>query len=70
MTPRLRCVVVQREDSAADVVRLARTNRSLALPVVDDGLDDVVGVVHIKRAVAVPLRASAEVPAAALMSEP
>jgi CBS domain containing-hemolysin-like protein len=70
MTPRLRCVVVQREDSAADVVRLARTTGHSRFPVVDDGLDDVVGVVHIKRAVAVPLERRAEVPAAALMSEP
>jgi CBS domain containing-hemolysin-like protein len=43
--------VVHRDDSAADVVRLARTTGHSRFPVVDDGLDDVVGVVHIKRAV-------------------
>ena len=70
MTPRLRCTVVQREESAADVVRLARTTGHSRFPVVDEGLDDVVGVVHVKRAVSVPLDRRAEVPAAALMSEP
>ncbi len=70
MTPRLRCTVVHRDDSAADVVRLARTTGHSRFPVIDDGLDDVVGVVHIKRAVAVPPDRRGEVPAAALMSPP
>ncbi len=70
MTPRLRCTVVHRDDSAADVVRLARTTGHSRFPVVDDDLDDVVGVVHIKRAVAVPPERRGDVPAAALMSDP
>ena len=68
MTPRLRCVVVHRDDTAADVVRLARTSGHSRFPVVDEGLDDVVGVVHVKRAVAVPHERRGEVPAAALAS--
>jgi len=68
MTPRLRCAVVHRDDSAAEVVRLARTGGHSRFPVVQEGLDDVVGVVHVKRAVSVPLERRAEVPAAALMS--
>jgi CBS domain containing-hemolysin-like protein len=67
MTPRLRCAVVHRDDTAADVVTLARQSGHSRFPVVDDGLDDVVGVVHLKRAVAVPVGRRAEVPAAALM---
>lgn len=70
MTPRLRCVVVHRDDPASDVVRLARTSGHSRFPVVDDGLDDVVGLVHVKRAVAVPHDRRGEVPAAALMTEP
>jgi len=69
MTPRLRCVVVHRDDTAADVVRLARTSGHSRFPVVDEGLDDVVGVVHVKRAVAVPHDRRGEVPATALLSE-
>lgn len=70
MTPRLRCTVVHRDDTAADVVRLARSGGHSRFPVVDDGLDDVVGVVHVKRAVSVPVERRTEVPAAALMSAP
>jgi CBS domain containing-hemolysin-like protein len=70
MTPRLRCVVVHRDDPASDVVRLARSSGHSRFPVVDDGLDDVVGLVHVKRAVAVPHERRTEVPAAALMAEP
>lgn len=70
MTPRLRCTVVHRDQSAADVVRLARSSGHSRFPVVDDDLDDVVGVVHVKKAVSVPLDRRAEVPAAALMSTP
>lgn len=70
MTPRLRCVVVHRDDTAADVLRLARTSGHSRFPVVDEGLDDVVGVVHVKRAVAVPHERRGEVPAAALASPP
>jgi CBS domain containing-hemolysin-like protein len=68
MTPRLRCTVVHRDETAADVVRLARAGGHSRFPVVHDGLDDVVGVVHLKRAVAVPPERRTEVPAAALMS--
>jgi len=69
MTPRTRCVVVQREATAADLLRLARSSGHSRFPVVDDGLDDVIGVVHIKRAVAVPHERRGDVPAAALASE-
>jgi CBS domain containing-hemolysin-like protein len=69
MTPRVRMVSVRREDTAADVVRLARSTGYSRFPVIDDGLDDVVGVVHVKKAIAVPHEKRAEVPAAALMSD-
>ena len=69
MTHRVRVVSVRREDSAADVVRLARATGYSRFPVVEDGLDDIAGVVHVKRAIAVPHEKRAEVPAAALMSD-
>jgi hypothetical protein len=37
--------------------------------VVDEGIDDIVGVVHVKQAVAVPRARRSEVPASALMTE-
>lgn len=69
MTNRLRMASIQRADTAADVVRLARRTGYSRFPVVDSDADDVVGVVHVKRAVAVPHDKREDVPAAALMSE-
>ncbi|NKY39714.1 CNNM domain-containing protein [Cellulomonas septica] len=68
MTDRGRLVLVRRdEDSAADVVALARTSGHSRFLVIGDSADDVVGLVHLRRAVAVPYEKRAEVPAAALM---
>ncbi|HZI96172.1 MAG TPA: hemolysin family protein [Actinomycetales bacterium] len=69
MTHRVRMESVRREDTASDVVRLARRTGYSRFPVTDEGLDDVVGVVHVKRAIAVPHDKRGDVPAAALMSE-
>ena len=54
MTPRVRTQVIRREESAADVVRLARRTGHSRFPVIEEDMDDVVGVVHLKKAVAVP----------------
>ncbi|MDC7123543.1 hemolysin family protein [Cellulomonas fimi] len=68
MTDRGRLVLVRRdEDSAADVIALARTSGHSRFLVIGDSADDVVGLVHLRRAVAVPYEKRAEVPAAALM---
>lgn len=67
MTDRQRMFVVHREDSAADVVAQARATGHSRFPVIDSSRDDVVGLVHLRRAIAVPYERRAEVPAAALM---
>jgi CBS domain containing-hemolysin-like protein len=69
MTPRPRVASVNRSDTAQDVVELARKTGFSRFPVVDDGIDDVIGVVHVKQAVAVPREKRAEVPASALQSD-
>ena len=67
MTDRLRMSVVERDTTAADVVALARRTGHSRFPVIGDDRDDVVGLVHLRRAVGVPHDRRAEVPAAALM---
>ena len=67
MTDRTRMAVVRREDSAADVVALARETGHSRFPVIGDGHDDVLGLVHLRRAISVPYERRAEVPAPALM---
>lgn len=67
MTDRLRLVVVRREESAADVIDVSRRTGHSRFPVIGDSSDDIVGLVHLRRAIAVPYERRAEVPAAALM---
>ena len=69
MTPRPRLASVDRTDSAQDVIDLARRTGLSRFPVIDDSVDDVVGIVHIKQAVAVPREKRADVPASALQSD-
>jgi CBS domain containing-hemolysin-like protein len=69
MTPRPRVASVDRRDVAQDVIDLARRTGFSRFPVIDDSIDDVVGVVHIKQAIAVPRDKRSEVPVSALQSE-
>lgn len=68
MTPRPRVTSVERTQTAQTIVDLARQTGFSRFPVVDDGIDDVVGLVHIKQAVAVPREKRADVPVSALQS--
>lgn len=70
MTPRPRLASIGRGDSAHDVIELARRTGLSRFPVVDDGIDDVSGIVHLKQAVAVPREKRADVPVSALQTEP
>lgn len=67
MTDRLRMSVVDRDATAEDVVALARRTGHSRFPVIGEDRDDVVGLVHLRRAVGVPHDRRGEVPAAALM---
>ncbi|MGI5189882.1 hemolysin family protein [Promicromonospora sp. CA-289599] len=67
MTDRLRMSVLDRTATAEDVVALARRTGHSRFPVIGEDRDDVVGLVHLRRAVGVPHDRRSEVPAAALM---
>jgi CBS domain containing-hemolysin-like protein len=69
MTPRPRLASVDRSETADAVIRLARTTGYSRFPVIDDDIDDVVGLVHIKQAVAVPRERRRDVPVSALQSD-
>lgn len=70
MSPRSRATAVDRSASAADVLDLARSTGHSRFPVIDDDWDDVDGVVHVKKALAVPFERRADVPVSALMVDP
>lgn len=69
MTPRPRVASVDRTDSAQVVIDLAKRTGLSRFPVIDDSIDDVVGLVHVKQAVAVPREKRADVPASALQTD-
>ena len=69
MTPRPRVTSVGRTDSAQIVIDLAKRTGLSRFPVVDEGIDDVVGFVHVKQAVAVPKERRGDVPVSALQSD-
>jgi CBS domain containing-hemolysin-like protein len=67
MTPRVHCTSIERTAAAEDVVRLARSTGHSRFPVTGEDWDDVDGLVHVKRAIAVPHNRRADVPVSALM---
>jgi CBS domain containing-hemolysin-like protein len=69
MTPRSRATSIDRTATADEVVALARQTGHSRFPVVGADWDDVDGVVHVKKAIAVPFERRADVPVSALMTE-
>lgn len=69
MTPRTRMVTVEKDTTAAQITELARQTGFSRFPVVGDSRDDIVGVVHVKQAVAVPLANREDAFAAGLMTD-
>ena len=70
MTPRPSIHAVAAGDSVEDVIQLARRTGHSRFPVYDESMDDIIGVVHLKAAVGVPRDRRADVPVAALATEP
>jgi CBS domain containing-hemolysin-like protein len=70
MTPRPSIHALAVDDSADDVIQLARRTGHSRFPVYDESMDDIVGIVHLKAAVGVPRERRSAVPAAALATEP
>lgn len=69
MTPRQTTATIGREQTADELIAMARATGFSRFPVIRDDIDDVVGVVHVKKAVAVPRDRRDQVPVSALMSE-
>ncbi|MDF2094101.1 hemolysin family protein [Knoellia sp. 3-2P3] len=70
MSPRARATAIERTATAEDVLVLARRTGHSRFPVVGEDWDDIDGIVHVKRAIAVPHDRRADVPVSALMVPP
>ena len=69
MTPRIRMETIHEDESLPDVVDLARSTGYSRFPVIGDSSDDIRGVLHVKKAVAVPRERRADLTAGSVMSD-
>lgn len=69
MTPRIRVEFIDSDQSVAELVAVARRTGYSRFPILGGSPDDVRGVAHLKKAIAVPRQKRAGLPAAAIMSE-
>lgn len=63
MTDRGRMDALEETSSAADVIDLARQTGHSRFPVIGRDSDDILGFVHLRRAIAIPFEKRSEVPA-------
>lgn len=70
MSPRVQCTAIERTANAEEVLQLARSTGHSRFPVIGNDWDDIDGIVHVKRAIAVPHERRADVPVSALMVPP
>ena len=69
MTPRPRMTILDRDEMVSSVIAASIKTGHSRFPVVDGSSDDVVGVVHVKQAAAVPREKRGEVPVTAISVE-
>jgi CBS domain containing-hemolysin-like protein len=70
MTPRTRMVSLRATDPVMKVIEEARSTGFSRFPVIGERADDVVGIVHVKHAVRIPLERRGEVPVSEVMVPP
>ncbi|TLM75995.1 hemolysin family protein [Pseudarthrobacter sp. NamB4] len=69
MTPRIRVETIDADQPVADVLDAARRTGYSRFPVIGDSPDDIRGLVHVKKAVAVPWDRRQNLEAGAIMTE-
>ncbi|KUM38438.1 hemolysin family protein [Arthrobacter sp. EPSL27] len=69
MTPRIRVETIDGHQPVSDIVDAARRTGYSRFPVIGESADDIRGVVHIKKAIAVPSDRRANLEAGAIMTD-
>lgn len=69
MTPRIRVETIDADQPVSDIVDAARRTGYSRFPVIGDSSDDIRGVVHVKKAIAVPSERRSNLEAGAIMTE-
>lgn len=69
MTPRIRMETIGADDSITAVLDLARSTGYSRFPVIGESSDDIRGVLHVKKAVAIPLERREGLTAGSVMTD-
>ncbi|MDQ0000501.1 MULTISPECIES: hemolysin family protein [Pseudarthrobacter] len=69
MTPRIRVETIDADQPVSDILDAARRTGYSRFPVIGDSADDIRGLVHVKKAVAVPWDRRANLEAGAIMTD-
>ena len=67
MTDRTRMVVIDADASVQDVITTARTSGHSRFPIIGESRDEILGLVHLRKAIGVPFEKREEVPAQAII---
>jgi CBS domain containing-hemolysin-like protein len=70
MTPRVRVETIEPDEPVMAVIEAARESGRSRFPVVEDGSEQVQGIVHVKHAVAVPYERRRDIPVSEVMADP
>ncbi|MHA7176600.1 hemolysin family protein [Arthrobacter sp. Sr24] len=69
MTPRMQVETIESTQSVAEIIDTARRTGFSRFPVIEESPDNIVGVVHLKKAVAVPFHKRKDLEVGAIMTE-
>lgn len=69
MTPRIRVETIEADQPVSDILAAARRTGYSRFPVIGESADDIKGLVHVKKAVAVPWGRRQNLEAGAIMTE-
>jgi CBS domain containing-hemolysin-like protein len=70
MTPRVRVETLEPDEPVMAVIEAARESGRSRFPVVEEGSEQVQGIVHVKHAVAVPYERRRDIPVSEVMADP
>lgn len=69
MTPRMRVETIESTKSVAEIIDVARRTGYSRFPVIGDSADQILGVVHLKKAVSIPFHKRRDIEVGAIMTD-
>lgn len=69
MTPRMRVETIESTKSVAEIIDVARRTGYSRFPVIGDSADQILGVVHLKKAVSIPFHKRSDIEVGAIMTD-